>query len=66
MGTKRVFRPKNKNKLSAKERMRIIQKKMKEFRKWYGQMNTDKKITLLILLWILDKMILLTMFLLFD
>ena len=36
MGTKRVLRPKNKNKLSAKERMRVIQKKMKEFRKWYG------------------------------
>ena len=66
MGTKRVFKPKNKNKLTAKERMRVIQKKMKEFRKWYGQMNTDKKITLLILLWVLDKMILLTMFLLFD
>ena len=36
MGTKRVARPKNKNKLTAKERMRIIQKKMKEFREWYG------------------------------
>ena len=36
MGTKRVFKPKNKNKLTAKERMRVIQKKMKEFRKWYG------------------------------
>ena len=36
MGTKKVARPKDKNKLSAKERMRIIQKKMKEFRKWYG------------------------------
>jgi hypothetical protein len=36
MGTKRVARPKKKNALTPKERMRMIQKKMKEFRKWYG------------------------------
>ena len=40
-------------------------KKISEWRKNIWQMNVDNKITLLILLWILDKIILFIMFMFF-
>ena len=67
MGTKKVPRKKkSENSMTAKERSNMIYQKRKEFEKWFKGLNVDRKITLLIILWILDKIILFMMFMFLD